>query len=33
MMSANDYFVLRGDAEVIEADGHGEKVLRLRDGS
>jgi len=27
-----DYLALRGDAEVIEADGHGEKVLRLPDG-
>lgn len=28
-----DYLALRSDAEVIEADGHGEKVLRLPDGS
>ncbi|ENO89918.1 hypothetical protein [Thauera linaloolentis] len=28
-----DYLALRGGAEVIEADGHGEKVLRLPDGS
>lgn len=31
--SAIDYSTLRGDAEVVEADGHGEKVLRLADGS
>ena len=31
--SAIDYPTLRGDAEVIEADGHGEKVLRHADGS
>ncbi|WP_418647448.1 lipopolysaccharide kinase InaA family protein [Thauera butanivorans] len=31
--SAIDYPTLRGDAEIIEADGHGEKVLRLADGS
>ncbi len=33
MKAITGYLSLRGDAEVIEADGHGEKVLRLRDGS
>ncbi len=27
------YLQLRDNAEVLEADGHGDKVLRLRDGS
>ena len=31
-LSENDYQRLVADAEVIEADGHGEKVLQLRDG-
>lgn len=31
--STIDYSTLRGDAEIIEADGHGEKVLRHADGS
>lgn len=32
-LSKSDYESLRKGAEIIEADGHGEKVLRLRDGS
>jgi tRNA A-37 threonylcarbamoyl transferase component Bud32 len=32
-LSKSDYQRLRKGAEVIEADGHGDKVLRLRDGS
>ncbi len=31
--SRADYLVLRGDAQVIEADGYGEKVLLRTDGS
>lgn len=32
-LSDDQYRSLRADAEVIEADGHGEKVLRLADGT
>lgn len=32
-LSVDDYAGLRDGADVIEADGHGEKVLRLRDGN
>ena len=32
-LSESDYDNLRKGAEVIEADGHGDKVLRLRDGT
>lgn len=33
LMSQQEYQALRQDAEVIEKDGHGEKVLRLPDGT
>ncbi|BAP78077.1 hypothetical protein MT1_0900 [Pseudomonas sp. MT-1] len=32
-LSHDQYRTLRADAQVIEADGHGEKVLRLADGT
>lgn len=32
-LSHDQYLSLRADAVVIEADGHGEKVLRLADGT
>lgn len=32
-LSPNQYLSLRADAEVIEADGYGDKVLRLSDGT
>ena len=32
-LSHDQYRSLRADAQVIEADGHGEKVLRLADGT
>lgn len=32
-LSDDQYHLLRADAELIEADGHGEKVLRLADGT
>ena len=33
IVAHEDFLALREGAEVIEADGHGEKVLRLADGS
>lgn len=33
VVAHEDFLALREDAEVIEADGHGEKVLRLTDGT
>ncbi len=32
-MSSEQFAAMRRDAEVVEKDGHGEKVLRLKDGS
>lgn len=32
-MSSEQFAAMRRDAEVVEKDGHGEKVLRLTDGS
>lgn len=33
LLSSDQFTVIRKDAQVIEKDGHGEKVLRLTDGT
>ena len=33
LLSSEQFATMRKDAKVIEKDGHGEKVLRLRDGT
>tara|TARA_R110000850_G_scaffold16225_2_gene50888 strand:- start:14044 stop:14640 length:597 start_codon:yes stop_codon:yes gene_type:complete len=32
-LNSEQFHVMRQDAEIIEQDGHGEKVLRLKDGT